>query len=197
MTLDEKTREFIEQEKRKLDELKLDDDNVAQAIDSKVTNNKLKEEFRDKHIRKVILATSASCAFLSAQPIPFADIFILTPIQIVMARKIASQYGFSLGEISPTQFVKEIGGLIGMGWIAQQTVLGGYKFIPGFGSALAIPTVFALTYGIGSVVDRFYRAKSEGKVLTKEEAKKIFKMGKDFGKQEAKKEEIKTLWQKK
>ena len=44
---------------------------------------------------RIIHGTGAICGVLAIQPIPFADIFILTPIQTVMVMNIGKAYGFS------------------------------------------------------------------------------------------------------
>ncbi|GGJ80678.1 hypothetical protein GGR02_003397 [Anoxybacillus voinovskiensis] len=56
--------------------------------------NKLKETLhlisddvsvsQERRVRLVVHASSLVCALVAIQPLPFADIFVLTPIQVVM-----------------------------------------------------------------------------------------------------------------
>ena len=50
----------------------------------------------DEKSSRIIHLFSATCAGVAVQPIPFADIFILTPIQAYMATRIASIHGVSV-----------------------------------------------------------------------------------------------------
>ena len=52
----------------------------------------------DQRVSRIIHATGAICGVLATQPLPFADIVILTPIQIVMVMNIGKVYGFSLNK---------------------------------------------------------------------------------------------------
>ena len=75
----------------------------------------------DKKIDKLLLSFSTVCAATAVQPIPFADIFILTTIQLYMGTLIAKVRGY---EFTMSQVYKEIIGLIGLAYLAQQTVIG-------------------------------------------------------------------------
>ena len=65
--------------------------------------NKLRSEFfsienrtditDDEKVTQIIKITSVTCAALALQPIPFADTFILTPIQGYMGTRIAAVRG--------------------------------------------------------------------------------------------------------
>ena len=43
----------------------------------------------DEKVRKLLLRFSGLCGAIAVQPIPFADIFVLTPIQLYMGTLIA------------------------------------------------------------------------------------------------------------
>jgi len=55
----------------------------------------------EKKVDKLLIFFSSACAATAAQPIPFADIFILTPMQLYMGTLIAEArgYKFSMSEI--------------------------------------------------------------------------------------------------
>jgi uncharacterized protein (DUF697 family) len=148
-------------------------------------NNQIESEIND-----TIRNYSGICAVLAIQPIPFADIFILTPTQILMGKKIASLRGYEIKENSIESILKEISGIIGMGIIAQQLVIGAYKtFLPFLGGITTIPVVYGLTYGIGKTMDYYIVAKINGQQINKSEIEKIFKSSREIGQREGKSKE--------
>lgn len=141
----------------------------------------------DEKVTQIIKITSVVCASLAIQPIPFADIFVLTPIQGLMGSRIAAVRGIPISKNDSIETVKQILGTIGLGLTAQQLVIGGYKtFIPFAGGLFTIPIVFGLTYGIGRVMDQYLINKSKGRILNRDELRKIFRQGKKEGKKEGK-----------
>merc|ERR1711916_145821 len=81
----------------------------------------------DEKVNKVINIYCIICASVAIQPIPFADIFILSPIQLIMGKKIAEIRGYDLLNENIENIFKEISGTLGLGLIAQQLALGAYK----------------------------------------------------------------------
>ena len=152
----------------------------------------------DEKVTQIIKITSVVCAGLAIQPIPFADIFILTPIQGLMGSRIAAVRGIPISKNDSVETIKQILGTIGLGLGAQQLVIGAYKtFIPFAGGLFTIPLVFGLTYGIGRVMDQYLINKSKGRTLDRDELRRIFNQGKKEGKKEGKdhkknKEEFKS-----
>ena len=63
----------------------------------KEINNIINENIPiEKKINKIIHATGISCGIIALQPIPIADIFILTPIQAIMVLNIGKIKGFEI-----------------------------------------------------------------------------------------------------
>ena len=121
-------------------------------------------------VTRVINVTAALCAGVAIQPIPFADFFVLTPIQGLMAARIASIHGVPVSQEGARGLLKTAFGTLGLGFAAQQTALGLYKIgLPGLGGFVTIPLVWGLTYGIGRVMDTYYRAMAEGRTPSDEE----------------------------
>lgn len=139
----------------------------------------------DEKVLQIIKIYSSICATIAIQPIPFADIFILTPVQILMGKKIAAIRGYEISNTKLNEILKEIAGILGLGILAQQLAIGAYKtFIPFLGGFTTIPMVFGLTFGIGKVMDYYIVIKLVGKTPDKEKIKNIFKIAKEKGKQE-------------
>ena len=143
----------------------------------------------DEKVNKLLLRFAGLCGAIAVQPIPFADIFILTPIQLYMGTLIAEARGH---KFSMSQIYKEILGLIGLAYLAQQTAIGLYKTIlPFLGAITTIPLVFVLTYAIGKVMDYYFVTKTQGKKLSKDDLIKAFKEASKDAKKNFSKEEIK------
>ena len=143
-----------------------------------------------ERVSKVILVTAAICAGIAVQPIPFADIAILTPIQAFMAMKIGKIKGFEFSQERAKEIVIELGGVVGMGFAAQQTVLTLYKIgLPFVGGLFTIPLVFGLTYAMGKVAEYYFDQRRAGEPLDKEMAKKIWTRALTEGRKLGKKQE--------
>lgn len=140
-------------------------------------------------VSRIIHITCTTCAGVAIQPIPFADIFILTPIQAYMGSRIAAIRGVPVSESETSAIIKEILGVIGMGFAAQQIALGIWKtLIPGAGGFMTIPIVYGLSYAIMRVIDAYFTAKAANRKLTQEEIKTIWKEAKSEGERKAESE---------
>ncbi len=143
----------------------------------------------DEKVDKLLLRFAGICGAVAVQPIPFADIFILTPIQLYMGTLIAEARGY---KFSMSDVYKEIFGLIGLAYLAQQTAIGLYKTVlPFLGAITTIPLVFVLTYAVGKVMDYYFISRTQGKTLTKDELKNFFSQARKDAKKNFSKDEIK------
>ena len=159
------------------------EDGVLSSIRKKIDNNITEIEYRtdltdDEKVEHIIKIFAVTCSGIALQPIPFADVFILTPLQGYMGTRIANIRGIKISEQEGSDIVKEMIALGGMGYLAQQTAIGIFKMIPGLGSLLSVPVVISLTYAIGKVMDAHFKSKSMGRTLPKSELQKIFKQAK-------------------
>lgn len=139
---------------------------------------------------QIIVVFSTVCAGVAVQPIPFADILILTPLQAYMGTRLAAIRGIRLSEQESTELIKQMMGVVGMGLVAQQLGIAAAKILfPIFGGVATIPVVFGLTYAIGTVMDKYFVAKAEGRTLTPDEIKDVWRKAKRQGESEGKKRE--------
>tara|TARA_R110000744_G_scaffold2614_2_gene10406 strand:- start:7526 stop:8089 length:564 start_codon:yes stop_codon:yes gene_type:complete len=130
-------------------------------------------------VDKIITIFSTFCAAIAVQPIPFADVFVLTPIQGYMGKKLADIRGYNITESGAKEVFKEIAGLVGLGFLAQQLAIGAYKTVlPFLGAITTIPLVFGLTFGMGRVMDYYFLKKIKGEKIDKSEMKDIMKRAK-------------------
>lgn len=142
----------------------------------------------DEKVSRISHYACITCAAVAVQPIPFADIFILTPIQAFFASRIAAIRGVPVTESDANDWIKEIIGMMGMGFLAQQLAIGVWKTVSfGAGGLLTIPLVYGLTYAIMRVADVYFSAKARHEDLSEAQIKAVwkhaFKDGKQAGKQ--------------
>ncbi len=136
----------------------------------------------DEKVTQLINVTASICAGVAFQPIPFADIFILTPIQAYMGTRIAAVRGIRVSNNDALTSIKEISGVVGLGLLAQQVAIGAYKTgLPGLGGFMTLPLVFGLTYAVGRVMDVYFVSKARGELVNPETLKEIWKNAKKEG----------------
>ncbi|WP_066172661.1 YcjF family protein [Bacillus marinisedimentorum] len=164
------------------------EESIVDSLKKRLTDEFFKIEKNDnltpdQKADKIIFTTSALCAGIALQPIPFADMAILTPIQIFMAKKLGDVRGLPMTKEKAAEIVKVVGGVIGLGFAAQQTAIGLYKIgLPGLGGFMSVPLVAGLTYGIGKAVDTYMIITKQGRTPTADEIKKVFRQSKKEGK---------------
>lgn len=126
-------------------------------------------------INKIIIRYSCICAGVATQPLPFADIFVITPIQALMGNAIAREYGIRLSHNDSKEIIKELMATIGLGFAGQQITIGFYKLIPFISSFGTIPIVYGLTYSMGTLMNKYFRAMEKGIKLNSQEIKQTWK----------------------
>ena len=170
-------------------------DSFLSELRKKLEDNITKIENRtdltdDEKVLKIIKLFSSGCAALAAQPLPFFDIYVLTPTQALMGSRIAAIRGIPVSQKNATEIIKEIIGVVFLGFLARHLVISAYKFIPYWGIITTIPVVFSMTYAMGRTMDSYFIQKKKNAVFNKEEINKIWKEmmkeGKDLGKKNKK-----------
>lgn len=161
---------------------------LTDKIRSEITEIEHRQDLSDEEkISRITHIACATCAGIAIQPIPFADIFILTPIQAYFGSRIASIRGIPVSESNASDLIKEIIAVIGMGFIAQQLAIAIWKLVTfGAGGLLTIPLVYALTFAVMKVIDAYYAAKAHKQTLTNQQMKAIWKQAFLDGRKKAK-----------
>jgi uncharacterized protein (DUF697 family) len=130
----------------------------------------------DAKVAHIIKLSAAACAGLACQPIPFADYFILTPMQAFMGSRIAAIRGVPVTDASIAELIHEVLGAAGMGLVAQQLVIGAYKtFIPFWGAFTTVPLVGGATFAMGQVMDAHFIKKARGERMDPEQLAQLWK----------------------
>ncbi|MCS7291906.1 MAG: DUF697 domain-containing protein [Gloeomargarita sp. SKYBB_i_bin120] len=140
------------------------------------------DEERARFSEQVRQICAVTAGLVAPQPIPIADIWIITPIQYTMVRAIGNIYGYKLDP----SCLAEVMAVVGAGITGQQLCLALYKLgMPGLGGLFGAGFVFAWTQAIGHTAEAYFKS---GMTMVKSELEKIreeeFKKAKDSYSQE-------------
>jgi uncharacterized protein (DUF697 family) len=97
----------------------------------------------------LVKSTTAICAAIGAQPIPLADLPILTALQLMMVSGVMYISGRERSLRAATEFVGALGVNIGAGMILREGTRALLKFFPGWGNVVCGAVAGAGTYAIG------------------------------------------------
>lgn len=97
----------------------------------------------------LVKSTTAICAAIGAQPIPLADLPILTALQLVMVSGIMYIGGRERSLRAATEFVGALGVNVGAGMILREGTRALLKFFPGWGNVVCGMVAGAGTYAMG------------------------------------------------
>jgi uncharacterized protein (DUF697 family)/predicted GTPase len=108
------------------------------------SSEQLGDIYRDV-ARRYILPCSIAAGTVAAIPLPFADLPVLTAIQVSMVGLLGKLYGQTLTRSQAGGIVSAIAG----GFVAQLVARQLIKFIPGFGSVISASWAAAYTVALG------------------------------------------------
>ncbi len=143
---------------------------------------------KDLKVKLIIHSTALICAIVAVQPIPFADLFILTPIQLIMVTSLNRILGNPFEKSSANEILVSLLGIVGWGTLAQQLILGAYKtVVPFLGGVTTIPLVYAATFALGMAAKVLIVARKNDQEISNDTIKAIFKKAKAEAELEQKK----------
>ena len=160
---------------------------AKEKIEAEITDIESRTDLSDDEKRsQIIHIFSVTCAAVAVQPIPFADIFVLTPIQAYMGVRLSAIRGMPLSDAEATDLLEEIAGTVGLGMLAQQAALGLYKIgLPFLAGFTTIPLVYGLTYAIGRTMDLYLEKKSKRQTVSNADLKSMWQKAREEGEQRA------------
>lgn len=134
--------------------------------------NNLDEDGKKENTSKVRQIAATTGAVACAIPnVPFADFFIITPIQALMVRAIGNIYGYKINESTAAEILTVIGG----GWLGQQALLAAFRIgLPGAGGLVGSIFVYGWTYGMGKAAEVYF---ASNMTASKEDIKKARETG--------------------
>jgi uncharacterized protein (DUF697 family) len=104
----------------------------------------------------LVKSTTAICTAIGAQPIPLADMPILTTLQLVMVSGIMYVSGRERSLRAATEFVGALGANLGAGMLLREGTRAILKFFPGWGNLVSGMVAGAGTYAIGRAATVFF-----------------------------------------
>jgi uncharacterized protein (DUF697 family) len=120
--------------------------------------------------QRLVRSVTTICAAIGVQPIPFADLPVLTALQFAMVSGIMHVSGRELGLQAGAEFFGALGLNIGAGMVFREGARAAVKLLPAWGNAISGGVAAAGTYAIGrSAIGYFI----EGISLA--EARKLFR----------------------
>lgn len=124
-------------------------------------------KIKENRVRGVIYSKSSICAAAAAVPVPIADIFVLTPIQIAMISTIGCFHGVEMSKERAIELILTLGAGVGLREAARQLI----KLIPGYGQVVSASIAFAGTVALGEAANIWFKNKMS---IDAEELKEIF-----------------------
>lgn len=104
----------------------------------------------------LVKSTSAMCVAIGAQPIPLADMPILTTLQLVMVSGIMYVSGRERSLRAATEFLGALGANVGAGMLLREGTRAVLKFFPGWGNVVCGMVAGAGTYAIGKSASAYF-----------------------------------------
>ena len=116
---------------------------------------------RDRHAQlhvaqMLIKSTTAICAAVGAQPIPLADMPILTSLQVLMVSGIMYISGREKSLRAATEFIAALGANVGAGMLLREGARAMLKFFPGWGNVVCGMVAGAGTYAMGRAATAYF-----------------------------------------
>lgn len=120
---------------------------------------KSREENGEDVIRNAALLTGA----VAVEPLPFADLLLITPLQIKMVLHIGKIHGFEISAERAREIIQELGATIAYGMLARQVMRGLAKLaLPVVGGLITAPAVYGWTYALGRLAEQYFEQKRLG-----------------------------------
>lgn len=109
------------------------------------------------HIAQMLVkSTTAICAAIGAQPIPLADMPVLTALQVMMVSGIMYISGRERSLRAATEFMAALGANVGVGMLLREGTRAMLKFFPGWGNVVCGMVAGAGTYAIGRAATAYF-----------------------------------------
>ena len=104
----------------------------------------------------LVKSATAICAAIGAQPIPLADLPILTSLQVMMISGIMYVSGRERSLRAATQFIGALGANVGAAMLLREGTRAILKFFPGWGNVVCGLVAGSGTYAIGRAATVFF-----------------------------------------
>lgn len=118
---------------------------------------------REENTEEVIKSAALLSGAIAVEPLPFADMLLITPLQVKMVLHIGKIYGFDITPERAKEIVAELGATVAYGMAARQVMRGVAKMIfPMIGGVLTAPMVYGWTFALGRMAQTYFERRVEG-----------------------------------
>src|SRR5437762_2164511 len=104
----------------------------------------------------LVKSTTGICAAIGAQPIPLADLPILTTLQLMMVAGIMYVGGRDRSLRAAGEFIGALGANVGAAMLLREGTRAVLKFFPGWGNVVCGLVAGSGTYAIGRAATAFF-----------------------------------------
>src|ERR671934_1552131 len=104
----------------------------------------------------LVKSTTAVCTAIGAQPIPLADLPILTSLQLMMVSGIMYVSGRERSLRGAAEFAGALGANVGAAMLLREGARAILKFFPGWGNIVCGMVAAAGTYAIGRAATAYF-----------------------------------------
>lgn len=134
----------------------------------------------EDNVEQVIKSAAILSGAIAVEPIPFADILLITPVQAKMVLHIGKIYGFDITPERAAEIAQELGATVAYGLAARQVMRGIAKMaLPVVGGLITAPAVYGWTFALGRLAQNYFERKHAGLPPTvRQEQKRIIQESK-------------------
>ncbi|WP_291424721.1 YcjF family protein [Deinococcus sp.] len=134
---------------------------------------------REENAEEVIKSAAVLTGAVAVEPIPFADILVITPIQVKMVLHIGKIYGFDFSMERATEIARELGATVAYGIAARQVMRGIAKMaLPVIGGLITAPAVYGWTFALGRLAQNYFERKRDGLPFDKADKSRVIQEAK-------------------
>jgi len=133
----------------------------------------------EENVEEVIKSAALLSGAIAIEPIPFADMLLITPLQAKMVLHIGKIYGFEITPERSREIVQELGATVAYGILARQVMRGLAKIaLPVIGGLITAPAVYGWTFALGRVAQNYFERKRQGLPVGRQEQVKVIQEAK-------------------
>ena len=134
---------------------------------------------QEENVEEVVKSAALLSGAIAVEPIPFADILLITPVQAKMVLHIGKIYGFEVSGARAAEIARELGATLAYGFAARQVMRGVAKLaLPLIGGLITAPAVYGWTFALGRVAQQYFERKRAGLPATRQEQVQVIQEAK-------------------
>ena len=122
----------------------------------------------EQNAEEVIRSAALLAGAIAVEPLPFADLLLITPLQAKMVLHIGKIYGYEVTSARAREIAQELGATVAYGIAARQVMRGIAKLaLPVIGGLLTAPAVYGWTYALGRTSEAYFQRRRDGQPFGK------------------------------